>query len=97
MPKFQFSGGWRYCQQVKTENTQSAKICLNFNFRMGGGGVCSESGALSEFRTKFSTTPASSCITDSLSHTTYVETNKTRYCSQDFEAAFNILGTDKVS
>ena len=26
--------------------------------------------------TKISTTPAGSCITDSLSHTTYVETNK---------------------
>ena len=28
-----------------------------------------------DFLTKFPTTPASYCITDSLSHTTYVETN----------------------
>ena len=24
---------------VKTENTQSAKICLNFNFQFQGGGI----------------------------------------------------------
>ena len=53
MAKFKFSGG------AKTENTQSAKKWLNFNFRGGGGYsaksksklkvLCSESGALSEF------------------------------------------------
>ena len=25
--------------RVRNENTQSAKICLNFNFRGGGGGT----------------------------------------------------------
>ena len=35
LPKFQFSGGGGY---FVTENTQSPKIYLNFNFR-GGGGV----------------------------------------------------------
>ena len=34
LPKFQFGG---YSGQVKTENTQSATICLNFNFQGGGG------------------------------------------------------------
>ena len=43
---------------------------------LGGGGTVPRVGALSEFWTKFSTTLASYCITDSLSHTTYVETNK---------------------
>ena len=48
LPKFQLGGGGGTLNQVKT---QSAKICLNFNFRVGGQGVlyCSESGALSEF------------------------------------------------
>ena len=36
-PKFRFPGGGRG-EQVKTENTQSAKICLNSNFGKGGGG-----------------------------------------------------------
>ena len=43
MPKFQFSGGGG--GGVKTENTQSAKKCLNFNFgggKAGGGGVKTE-------------------------------------------------------
>ena len=35
----------------------------------------SEQGVFWGFWTKISTTPAGSCITDSLSHTTYVETN----------------------
>ena len=97
LPKFQFSGGGGYSV---TENTQSPKICLNFNFRGGGGVFCnwkySKSQDLPKFQfsggggilyyrigvfcriwTKFSTTPAGSCITDSLSHTTYVETNDT--------------------
>ena len=33
LPKFQFSGGGEYSE---TEKSQSAKICLNFNFRKGG-------------------------------------------------------------
>ena len=78
LPKFQFSGvggwGWRFCQ-VKT---QSAKICLNFNFQ-GGGGLdqISEQGVLPNLSTN-SALPLSGtlCITDSLSHTTYVEINK---------------------
>ena len=99
---FNFQGGGGYSE---TEKSQSAKICLNFNFWGGGvggwglGGIlklkvtkCQDlpkfqflggGGGILNFRigvfcriwTKFSTTPAGSCITDSLSHTTYVETN----------------------
>ena len=32
-----WGGGW-YSGVVKTQNTQSAKICLNFNFAGGGEG-----------------------------------------------------------
>ena len=72
MAKFQFSGGGGVFCNAKTENTQSAKKWLNFNFR-GGGVFCNP---FCRIWTKFSSTPAGSCITDSLSHTTYVETNK---------------------
>ena len=60
--------------------TKSAKICLIFNvFGPGGGG----SGTKFQFRvnwviwSKISRSLACLCITDSLSHTTYVETNQT--------------------
>ena len=43
-------------------------------FQFWVGGSVPRLGAPSEFWTKFPTTPASYCITDSLSHTTYVET-----------------------
>ena len=59
-----------------TENIQSPKICLNFNFLGGGGILYYRIGVFCRICTKFSTTPAGSCITDSLSHTTYVETNE---------------------
>ena len=42
LPKFQFSGGRGYSEQDKTEKSQSAKICLNFNFQ-GGGGILGKS------------------------------------------------------
>ena len=66
--------------QVKT---QSAKICLNFNFRWGGGGrgggrysTVLRMGHSQNFEPKFTVQPETClCITDSLSHTTYVETN----------------------
>ena len=61
----------------ETEKSSSAKICLNFNFR-GGRGVFYRIGVNCRIWTKISTTPAGSCITDSLSHTTYVETNELR-------------------
>ena len=67
---FNFQGGG----YSVTENTQSPKICLNFNFRGGGGILFYRIGVFCRICTKFSTTPAGSCITDSLSHTTYVET-----------------------
>ena len=57
--------------------TQSAKSCQNFHF--GGGGVFwtkSQFRVNWDFWTKISTTGDSYCITDSLSHTTYVETNR---------------------
>ena len=43
---------------------------------MGILGTKSQNRVNWDFLTKFSTTPASLCFTDSLSHTTYVETNK---------------------
>ena len=46
------------------------------NFIFGGGGILNfRIGVFCRIWTKISTTPAGSCITDSLSHTTYVETN----------------------
>ena len=71
--------GGGYSGEVKTRNTQSDKICLNFNFLGGGGGKLgtkSQNRVNWDFLTKFSTTPASYRITDSLSCTTYVETNQ---------------------
>ena len=46
-------------------------------FILGGGILYFRIGVFCRIWTKFSTTPAGSCITDSLSHTTYVETNYT--------------------
>ena len=50
---------------------------LSDNFHLGGYSVPSyyRIGVFCGIWTKISTTPAGSCITDSLSHTTYVETN----------------------
>ena len=89
LPKFEFSGGGGYPPKVKPQNLLSAKICLNLktqsaksqpNFHWGGGGgkmgTKSQNRVNWDFQTKFSTTPASYCIADSLSHTTYVETNQ---------------------
>ena len=43
----------------------------------GGGGILNfRIGVFCRISTKVSTTPAGSCITDSLSHTMYVETNQ---------------------
>ena len=99
-----------YSPKVKTQNTETANICLNLNFRggvgvffqsqnskyqdlpkfsfSGGGegegtvGTKSQNRVIWNFWTKFPTTPACLCITDSLSHTTYVETNEgTHYLS----------------
>ena len=67
---FNFGGGG----YSVTENTQSPKICLNFNFPGGGGILYYRIGVFCRICTKISTTPAGSCITDSLSHTTYMET-----------------------
>ena len=65
---------------ILKSNTQSSKICLNFNLGGGGGGVfwnqIPEQGCSGEFGQKFTVcTETCLCITDSLSHTTYVETN----------------------
>ena len=46
-----------------------------FIFRGRGRGLFYRIGVFCGIWTKISTTPAGSCITDSLSHTTYVETN----------------------
>ena len=58
--------------------SQSANISDNFHF-WGEGGILKlyfRIGVFCRIWTKISTTPAGSCITDSLSHTTYVETNQ---------------------
>ena len=58
---------------------------LSDNFHLGGGySVPSyyRIGVFCGIWTKISTTPAGSCITDSLSHTTYVETNNTKIKSR---------------
>ena len=75
LPRFQFSGGggggrW---YSLPSQNSKCQDL-PKFQF-WGEGGSVPRVGALSDFLTKFSTTPASYCITDSLSHTTYVETN----------------------
>ena len=55
MAKFQFfffgGGGGIYCQQVKTEKSSSAKICLNFN--LGGGGSVLRVGHSQNFEPNF--------------------------------------------
>ena len=73
-PNFNGEGGG-HSGVVKT---QSGKSCPNFHF-WGGGGVFWTKFQLRvkwDFWTKISTTAASYCIADSLSHTTHVETNK---------------------
>ena len=74
LPKFQFSGGGGFILKLKS---QSAKISDNFHFRrVGILKLYFRIGVFCRIWTKFSTTPAGSCITESLSHITYVETNK---------------------
>ena len=71
---------WVFCQA----KTQSAKICLNFHFSFsGGGGVrggvfCTffQNRVFLPISSKNSGSLACLCITDSFSHTTYVETKK---------------------
>ena len=76
-----FEGG-RYSGVVKT---QSAKICLNFNFRGGGGGGAlwseiPERGSLENLDTNLLCVQKPACASQiSLSHTTYVETNEINY------------------
>ena len=68
---FHFQGGGG----ILKLRSQSAKISDNFHFQ--GGGILKlyfRIGVFCRIWTKISTTPAGSCITDSLSHTTYVET-----------------------
>ena len=58
----------------------------NLNWRWGGGGVLepsSRTGVFWRIWSKISGSLAGLCITDSLSHTTYVETNKTNICCLD--------------
>ena len=57
----------------------NSQIWTLWQFSFGGGyseTVLRNRGYSGRIWTKISTTPAGSCITDSLSHTTYVETNK---------------------
>ena len=73
--KFQFSGGGGILGQSKVKVPSPVQFLI-----FGGRGVNwepkSENRVNQDFLTKFSTTPASYCITDGLSHTTYVETKK---------------------
>ena len=71
LPKFQFSGrGYS-----KTEKSQSAKICLNFNFREGG--VFRSKLMVWKIWTKIYCSARNLLVHhSSLSHTTYVETNE---------------------
>ena len=80
LPKFQFLGGGG--GGVLEVKSQSAKICLNLNFQVGGVVLnqIPEQGVVRNFSTHFALPLSGSlCITDSLSHITYVETNK-MYC-----------------
>ena len=65
-----------FCSSVVVK-TQSAKIWPNFNYR-GGGVLCtkSQNRVFLPIWSKNSGSLACLRITDSLSHTTYVETNK---------------------
>ena len=71
----------RHITQTDTETETEANFThLSDNFHLVEGGGYSETvlqnrGYSGRIWTKISTTPADSCITDSLSHTTYVETN----------------------
>ena len=81
-PNFNFrgGGGGGGVGGILKLKSQSAKISDNFHFQGGGEeGILKlyfRIGVFCRIWTKISTTPAGSCITDSLSHTTYVETNK---------------------
>ena len=67
---FIFGGGY----------SETLRFGLSDNFHLGGYSetVLQNRGYSGRIWTKISTTPAGSCITDSLSHTTHVETKKTR-------------------
>ena len=94
LPKFQFSGGgggvgWGWgvgVGGILISNTQSAKICLNFNFLGGGGrggysGTKFQNGCSGEFGQKFTVcTETCLCITDSLSHVETIEIDVRRVC-----------------
>ena len=72
--QFSFSGGGGVFWNWKVKVPRSLTI-----FIWGGGGILKlyfRIGVFCRIWTKISTTPAGSCITDSLSHTTYVETKK---------------------
>ena len=66
--QFSFWGGY--------SETLGLGLSDNFHFRGGILKLYFRMGGFCRIWTKISTTPAGSCITDSLSHTTYVETNK---------------------
>ena len=61
--QFSFGGGYSGTPRIWT-----------VTIFIGGEGVFYRIGVFCGIWTKISTTPAGSCITDSLSHTTYVET-----------------------
>ena len=55
--------------------SEAIRAGLPVKFHFWGGILNFRIGVFCRIWTKISTTPAGSCITDSLSHTTYVETN----------------------
>ena len=81
LPKFQFPGEGVFCP---SQNSKCQDLA-NFSFRGGGGGgvFCPRTGCSRQFEQKICLVmPLSGnlCITNSLSHTTYVETNKVSVC-----------------
>ena len=89
--------------EISLHNLHDSSVCvggggewlggdiLGKSFFGGGGGTKSQNRVNWDFLTKFSTTPACLCITDSLSHTTYVETNKlfAAYFCQNLKPMFS--------
>ena len=68
-------GGGVFC--VSSDLNSGKKVRV-FHFPGGGGVLCQipEQGCSAKIWSKFSGSLAGCCITDSLSHTTYVETNE---------------------
>ena len=79
--QFSFGGGYSVLGLGLSDNFHFGGVFFTWTwtlwqFSLGGYSVFQNRGYSPWIWTKISTTPAGSCITDSLSHTTYVETNE---------------------